>query len=565
MSGVLLACLLGAGCAIAPAEPRLAYDELAGLAAGEPSVDARQVARLKAAFLATPDFDERIRAVTLLEDQAEALMPAEQPLRLGPIGSAILEDYRASLTGHLALAEFYRHVGLPEQAAVHDTWIDAIRTVVEASGDGTTEAPYAALSPNEARGYLRSRGLTPVGSTYRRSSEHPFMLWISASRADQPLENVFFDLHALYSAVSASARRKPTTVFPVGPRRTCTELGICDALDTSTFIQVLAAGDDPAALAFLGGQGLDRFDDAVHALRLASRFENAMANRILAELWLRAAFGGTDDEEQRGRYLQGAERNLLVAIRAGFDDAMFELGRLYLNEAYGSEKTARGLPLVTRSAELGNPAALVWLGWHHALGDYVDRDHERAEQYFLRAAEREEAGKLEYARFLMHREVDRGFNERAYRWVRQFARDDNPQAMVLIGDLYARGLHVGKSYRRAGVWFRNAVRSAPDDPNLVNEVAWRLTVTHLPKLRDERYALEIMERIMSESAEARRNPAYLDTWAAAYAANGDFERAIAVQEQAIEEAQAAGGDDLPVLLEHLEAFRAGEEISEQVP
>ncbi|MXY58758.1 MAG: hypothetical protein F4Y41_20650 [Gammaproteobacteria bacterium] len=99
----------------------------------------------------------------------------------------------------------------------------------------------------------------------------------------------------------------------------------------------------------------------------------------------------------------------------------------------------------------------------------------------------------------------------------------------------------------------------------MNEVAWRLAVTHLPKLRNERYALEIMERIMAESAEARRNPAYLDTWAAAYAANGNFERAIAVQEQAVQEARASSNNDLPILLEHLEAFRAGEKISEQVP
>ena len=562
---VVLACLLGTGCATVPTEPPPTYEELAHLAAGETTVDANLVARLREAFLATPDFDERIRAVTLLEDQAETLIPAEQPLRLGPIGSAILEEYRASLTGHHVLAEFYRHVDLPEQAAVHDAWVDAIRAEVESSGTGTLEAPYAVLSRHEAKGFLRSRGLTSVGSTYRQSPEHSFMLWISANRANQPIENVFFELDALYSAISASARRKPSTVFPIGPPKTCAELGICETLNPLVFIQVLAAGDDPAALTFLGWQGLSRFNDAVHALRLASRFENAMANRILAELWLQAAFGGNNDEKEREDYLQGAERNLLVAIDAGFDDAMFELGRLYLSEAYGSEKTIRGLPLVTRSAELGNPEALVWLGWRHTLGDDLDRDHERAEEYFLRAAEREESRKLEYARFLMHRDVDRGFNERAYRWVRQFARNDDPQAMVLIGDLYARGLHVGKSYRRAGSWFRNAVKTAPDDPYLVNEVAWRLAVTHLPKLRDERYALEIMERIMSESEEARRNPAYLDTWAAAYAANGDFERAIAVQEQAIEEARAAEDDDLPILLEHLEAFRAGEEISEQVP
>ena len=560
---VLVACLLAAGCATVSADPPPTYDELTSPVADEKSIGAEQVTRLREAFLATPDFDERIRTVTLLEQEVVGLQKEEQLLRLGPIGSAILEQYQASITAHQALAEFYHHVDMPEQAAVHEAWADAIGDAVEATGDGTFDAPYRTLSPDEARGYLRTRGLTEVGSTYRESPESPFMLWISATREDRPLENVFFDLDGLYSALADSVRRKPTTVFPIGPPRSCSELRICDTFTPRAFMHILAAGNDPAALAFLGWRGLARFDDAVEALHRAAWSGNAMANRILAELWIQAAFNETQDV--RGEYLVGAEQNYLVAIRARYDDAMFELGRLYLMGAYGDEKIGDGLPLIVRAAELDNPDALRWLGWRHVAGDYVDRDHERAEKYFLRAAEKDEQGKLEYARFLMHREVDREFNERAYRWVRQVAKNDNARAMVLIGDLYARGLHVGKSFRRAGSWFRNAVKAAPDDPDLVNEVAWRLAVTHLPKLRDERYALEIMERIMAESEEARRNPAYLDTWAAAYAANGNFERAVAVQEQAVETARASSDDDLRILLEHLEAFRAGEEISEQVP
>ena len=562
---VLAACLLASGCATVPGGPPPTYDELANLVADEQAIDAEQVTRLRQAFLATPDFDERIRTVTLLEQEAVGLMREEQLLRLGPIGSAILEHYGGSIVAHQALAEFYRHVDMPEQAAVHEAWTAAIGAAVEMTGDGSFEAPYQALSPNEAKGYLRTRELAEAGSIYRQSQERPFMLWIGATRENRPLENVFFDLDGLYSALAESVSRKPTTVFPIGPPRSCTEWRICDSFNARSLIQILAAGNDPAALAFVGWEGLSRSKDAVEALRFAAWSGNAMANRILAELWVQEAFNGTQESKERDQYLIGAERNYLVAIRAGYEVAMFELGRLYVMGAYGGEKTASGLALISRSAELENPEALLWLGWRHVLGDMVDRDHERAEQYFLRAAETDEVAKLEYVRFLMHPEVDLGFNERAYRWIRQMARDDNAHAMVLIGDLYARGLHVGKSFRRAGSWFKNAVKAAPDDPYLVNEVAWRLAVTHLPKLRDERYALAIMERIMGESEEASRNAAYLDTLAAAYAANGNFERAIAVQEQAVEVARAASDNALPILLEHLEAFRAGEEISEQVP
>lgn len=562
---VLVACLLASGCATVPSGPPPSYDALANLVADEPAIDAEQVTRLRQAFLATPDFDERIRTVSLLEQEAVGLIREAQLLRLGPIGSAILEHYGGSIVAHQALAEFYHHVDMPEQAAVHEAWTTAIGAAVEMTGDGTFDAPYQALSPNEAKGYLRTRGLAAAGSIYRQSQERPFMLWIGATRENRPLENVFFDLDALYSTLADSVRRKPTTVFPIGPSRSCSEWRVCDTFNPRSLIQILAVGNDPAALAFVGLNGLRQSKDAVEALRFAAWSGNAMANRILAELWVQEAFNGTQESKERDQYLASAERNYLVAIRAGYEVAMFELGRLYVMGAYGGEKSANGLALISRSAELENPDALLWLGWRHVLGNLVDRDHARAEQYFLRAAERAEAAKLEYVRFLMHPEVELGFNERAYRWVRQFARDDNAHAMVLIGDLYARGLHVGKSFRRAGSWFRNAVETAPDDPYLVNEVAWRLAVTHLPKLRDEPYALEIMERIMDESEEASRNPAYLDTLAAAYAANGNFERAIAVQEQAVDAARASSDNALPILLEHLEAFRAGEEISEQVP
>ena len=67
-------------------------------------------------------------------------------------------------------------------------------------------------------------------------------------------------------------------------------------------------------------------------------------------------------------------------------------------------------------------------------------------------------------------------------------------------------------------------------------------------------------------ADARSKPEYLDTWAAAYAANGDFRRAISLQEEAVALAsqdEYAGVRD--VLEEHLEAFQKGETITETAP
>ena len=89
---------------------------------------------------------------------------------------------------------------------------------------------------------------------------------------------------------------------------------------------------------------------------------------------------------------------------------------------------------------------------------------------------------------------------------------------------------------------------------------------NIAELRRERYALSIMERLMENDADARSKPEYLDTWAAAHAANGNFDRAISLQELALEVAQADQYAAVrEVLEEHLEIFKSGELITEKAP
>ncbi len=566
MGTVLFACLAAAGCVgIQPDSVPLDYDQMADQPYHETPADPARVEALRQAFLSTPDFDQRMRALTLLEHQLVAM--TDEPLRLGSIGSAILDKYLASLPGHQALAVFYRHVGSLEQAAIHDAWVEAIVAAVESSGAaGTEEGPYPVLSPNEAVAFLANRSQTVVGSAYHQTEDRHFLLWTAARDHNGKAVDVFFDLGDLYRMIAASVGRNPSTVFPAGPPDDCETLGLCDDFNPWAFIKVLALGDDSAAQTFIGWklESWNDLDNAARWLQMASRAGNRLASIKLAEvLWQMSL--GAEEADTREMYHTRAEGQFRTAIAAGMDTAMFDLGWLYVQGYYGEEKARDGMRLLVDAADLDNVDALTYLGWIYTEGELADEDHERAEGYFVRAAQMNDYAKVQYARFLLHPDVSRGFNERAYRWLRGIATNENADAMVLIGDLYAKGLHVGKSFRRAVSWFKNAVKAAPDDPGLVNEVAWRLTVTHLPKLRDERYALEIMERIMDESEGARRNPSYLDTWAAAYAANGDFERAIAVQEEAVERAITASDNSLDVLLEHLKAFREGRAISEPVP
>ena len=561
-AALLAAALAMSGCATTAPLP---YDAVADRAAEGVEM---APAALKTALVAAPDFDVRLRQLASLEHQALALM-ADQPLRLGAIGSAILDHYYGSLAGHLALARFYREVGAEDQAELHDAWATAIHAALAATGDGSAEAPYGVLSPAAAEALLQAMSLRLAGATYsvdRPAEDAPeaLRLWTLAAPETGPVRSISFRLEG-FAALAPRVRQDKGTMLPVGRHDTCASAGLCDDFDARAFVHLLAFAGDDAAQTTLGFELLraGRGDDGRRWLHQAARAGNALANLGLAELYAERARRASP--EQRGGWLEQVERQFQEAIDAGLDEAMLHLGRMYLAGLYDHAGPSEGIALLARAGALGNVDALLALGWLHAEGGSAPRDLDLAERHFVDAAERDDRARIEYARFLLHPPFERPFNDRAWRWLRELAAAEDPRAMLLVGHLYAKGVHVAKRLRRARLWFKRAAGAAPDDANLVNEVAWTLTVSHLPRLRDERYALAIMEHVMAdEDNAARKNPAYLDTWAAAYAANGNFERAIAVQQEAIE--LAVANDDpngeLAILREHLHAFRAGEPISD---
>ena len=57
-----------------------------------------------------------------LEQQALELVE-DEPLKLGSIGSAILDTYQASITGHYVMSRFYAHVETPSAEQEHLEWL----------------------------------------------------------------------------------------------------------------------------------------------------------------------------------------------------------------------------------------------------------------------------------------------------------------------------------------------------------------------------------------------------------------------------------------------------------
>ncbi len=516
-------------------------------------------AELRRAFLQAPDLPARMERLSDLETQALALLE-DEPLRLGSIGSAILDTYYGSLTGHHVMARFYEHVASPGAAAPHRDWVQRIRDSMEAEGDGSRARPFPAVTSADARMYAISKGWSPVGSIYQSSDEVPFSLLLQARPETGPTKDLSFDLSGLYH----SMRQDFLSASAEGAGRHGAE----SDFTPFTLIGYLARQGDSAAQTavgwFLASQ--KRLDDAADWLRAASRTGNMAANSLLARVYLEQALTASS-EAARAEALDRVMETHLHAIALGSADAMYALGVLYLNGHYGEENKVSGVPLLKQAAAAGHSEATMFLGHLHYAGEVVPRDLDTARDYYAKAAASGSAfARKSYARFLLDRDVNQPGDPRALEWLEELAQDGEAESMLLLGNLHARGLGTETSVRRAVSWFKQAVEAAPEDPIIVNEVAWTLAVSDQQDLRRARYARRIMDRLMEDSEDARSRPEYLDTWAATYAATGDFERAVTLQEQALDAAESGDYQEvLEILRQHLEAFRNRRTISEAVP
>jgi TPR repeat protein len=534
--------------------PPLTYDQLSDKVANGEQV---QAGDLRTAFLRDPKLPTKMERLLDLEQQALSIVE-DEPLKLGSRGQAILDTYQASITGHYVMTRFYEHVEMPEAAAVHQNWLERIRTDMTKAGDGSRERPLPAMTSVEAQMYAISTGLSPVGAIYQTSDEHPFSLLTQVKPADGPVESLTFDLGALYQAMRLDFAVSAPDDADHG-----------EEFSPFSVIGYLAKRGDTSAQAaigaFLASQG--RRSDAADWLRASARAGNLVASSLLARLYWEEA-STAKDPAVKEEALKEVLDNYLHAIALGSTDAMYALAVLYLNNHYGEENRPSGVTLLAQAAEARHSDAAVFLAHLNYTGDLVERDLAQARSYYIQASELDNAfARRSYARFLLDRSADQEPDPRVIDWLEELAREeDDPEAMLLLGNLYARGVGAPQNFRRAVSRYKDAVKVSPEDASIVNEVAWTLTVSNFPDLQRTRYARSIMDTMMEANEAARERPEYLDTWAAAHAATGDFDRAIELQEQALAVAEEMEFDSvMDILREHLDAFRAGQTIIETAP
>lgn len=545
ISFLTLALLLTLGCQSTP----VSYSGLVDKIANEERI---KIADLRAAFFESPDLSERMQRLAELEEQA-LQMVADQPLKLGSMGSAILDTYYGSLTGHYVLQRFYEHVEVTEEATLHQSWLDRISADMNRIGDGTRARPLPAVTPIEAQTFATMQGLNPVGSIYETNDEMTFGILILGRPEEGAIQSQHFNLDGLYLAEERELENSDISRIDFNP---------------FTLIGILARRGDSAAQASIGAflASQNRMSEATRWLRASSRKGNLLANTELARLfWERSR--NEEDPALKKSALDEVLQNYLHAVALGSTDAMYALGVLYLNNHYGEENQNSGVPLLQHAANTDHSDAALFLGHLYYNGDLVDKDVAQARWYYTQAAELNNPyARRSYARFLLDRTMEQPSDPRAIIWLSELAKEQDSVAMLLLGNLHARGVSVEQNFRKAFTWFKTAVKTSPEDAGIINEVAWTLTVSDIDGMKRTRYALKIMDSMMKSDTDAQQRPEYLDTWAAAHAANGDFTRAIALQEQAVEAAETENNDDvIDILREHLEAFHNGQSITEEAP
>ena len=506
--------------------------------------DFEEIQSLQDLFLAEPSALESLSDLQSYGNDVSLLWTSNS-LRKGPLGTAMVGKYQGSFTGHYVLEKFYRTLGEPA-ADKHATWVNKITNHMTHGRDGSVNRPYRATDAHEARAFVRATGATVIGSMYGERENFPLVIYV-LSRDDQGVVTpVFFEIQSYPRLRDLTTR--PSEAAPID------------------VIRVLAGNQDVAAKVAYGAYLLENADadpnkrDGV--VKLGKEWlVSSMQSQNAIPSYLMARFDIAN--RSKGIVWGDVERMLQRSIRLGHTEAMVSLGKLYLSGVFGDPHRQEGLTLLQGAIQRESVDAATTLG-----SMLYDSDREVALRY-LRVASNHggTAERLRFVRALVHPEVNRQVDEQAFGWMEELAAQDNQEGMLELAKIHAKGLYEDKvSLRKARRWYKRSVELAPTHGERVNEVAWILATTNIKRLRNPTLAIKYMDVLMSGNEEARQLPAYIDTWAAAYASKGDFHKAIELQREAVARAAKIQREDLADLLQaHLRDFEEGKALTEEVP
>jgi TPR repeat protein len=185
----------------------------------------------------------------------------------------------------------------------------------------------------------------------------------------------------------------------------------------------------------------------------------------------------------------------LESANAGNLNSQWILANLYIQGLLGEKQYDEAVKWLTRAAENGHTAAQRELGKSYLWGRGVKQDSETAFKWFKLAAD-------------------------------QYDKD----AQFLIGVMFLGAKDRPADQASAINWFKKA--AANGHKIAINNLAWIYATSPNSSLRNGKRAIAILKPLIEKEPDS---PVILDTLAAAYAEAGDFEQAIQVQQDAIDQ------------------------------
>lgn len=157
-------------------------------------------------------------------------------------------------------------------------------------------------------------------------------------------------------------------------------------------------------------------------------------------------------------------------------DEQFNLGVMYNKK----NDYKRALGLFSKAAEQGHPGAQCTLGLMYYYGQGIQEDHNKAAQWFTKAAKQEgeaaEAAKEGLFTLAFTYQTGNGVKQdykKAVEWYSIAAKHGYTKAQINLGVMYADGLGVQRHYMKAAQWFAKAAKQGNEDANRVLETCIR--------------------------------------------------------------------------------------------
>jgi len=277
--------------------------------------------------------------------------------------------------------------------------------------------------------------------------------------------------------------------------------------------------------------------EGIEGLENAALRGSELAAHQLALGHLIGAHGLPVDLDRSRRYFE-------MSVRQESTDALLDYGLLLVSGHRFEADAARGHTFIRRAADLGHPSARTLLieeleaagdelslamadAWRQRMGVTLGRNGvyiQDRNQYAAMVA----AGYAVLSEYFTDGIRVPADIDRAERYASMIPKGELGRMTGLMASRYSSNFDLRANHKRARAVYENAFEQL--DGQGINNYAWLLATSPDAEVRDGETAVKLMEELL---ATERRNPAWVDTLAAAYAEIGNFDKAVEIQDEAL--------------------------------